>query len=144
MAKKHPGAQVVGVDVWGGMWEYSKAICEQNARAEKVDGRVSFQKADAAKLPFEDGSFDAAVSILVFHNVRGAKDKRDVVKEALRVVKKGGRFAFSDGFTVKHNYHWDANELISTLESWGIDMVDLEKTQDARLIGGVSGMGGVI
>ena len=138
IAQKHPGAQVVGVDVWGGMWEYSKAKCEQNARAESVDSRVSFQKADAAKLPFPDGYFDAAVSNLVFHNVRGVQDKRDVLKEALRVVRRGGRFAFSDGFTVERYYHWDADELISAMKGWGIEKVDFEKTREARLNGGIT------
>jgi ubiquinone/menaquinone biosynthesis C-methylase UbiE len=43
---------------------------------------VNFQKASASALRFEDESFDAAVSNLVFHKVGDAKDKRDVIKEA--------------------------------------------------------------
>lgn len=39
---------------------------------------------------------DAAVSNFVFHEVRTQPDKRQVVREALRVVKKGGSFAFQD------------------------------------------------
>jgi ubiquinone/menaquinone biosynthesis C-methylase UbiE len=38
------------------------------------------------------------VSNLTFHEVRSVADKRQVVREALRVVKKGGRFAFVDYF----------------------------------------------
>jgi len=38
------------------------------------------------------------VSNLVFHEVKDTEDKRLVVKEALRVVKKGGDFAFQDLF----------------------------------------------
>ena len=90
VAKKYPRAEVLGLDYWGKAWEYSKAKCEQNAKIENVQDRVSFQKGDAAKLPFEDGFFDAAVSNLAFHEVGSAKDKRDVLKEALRVVRKGG------------------------------------------------------
>jgi len=60
VAKKYPNAKVVGLDYWGKVWEHSKTKCERNARIEKVDGRISFQKGNAAKIPFEDGFFDAA------------------------------------------------------------------------------------
>ena len=86
------------------MWEYSREQCERNTKFEEVNERVSFQKADAAKLPFEDGFFDAAVSNDTFHNVLSAKDKTNVLKEALRVVKKGGAFAFQDAFMTKRYY----------------------------------------
>ncbi|HYM40053.1 MAG TPA: class I SAM-dependent methyltransferase [Thermoplasmata archaeon] len=143
VAKRYPGAEVVGVDVWGTMWEYSKAKCDENAKAEKVGNRVLFQMADAAKLPFEDGAFDAAVSNDVFHNVRGVKDKRAVLKEALRVVKKGGSFSFQDGFTVKRYYHWEADELVGAIRSWGVANVSFEKLPYARVVGGVSAIWGV-
>ena len=51
-------------------------------------------KADAAKLPFLDDTFDAAVSNFVFHEVRSQRDKQALIREALRVVKPGGAFAF--------------------------------------------------
>ena len=31
LAKKYPKARVVGVDYWGGNWQYSKSVCEKNA-----------------------------------------------------------------------------------------------------------------
>ena len=55
-------------------------------------------------MDFADGTFDGAVSNFVFHEVRSAKEKRDVVKEALRVVRKGGAFAFQDMFGQKALY----------------------------------------
>ena len=57
-------------------------------------------------MDFPDETFDAAVSNFVFHEVRTAKDKRDVVKEALRVVKKGGAFSFQDMFSQKALYEY--------------------------------------
>jgi ubiquinone/menaquinone biosynthesis C-methylase UbiE len=128
LAKKYPSAEVVGLDYWGRQWEYSKEKCERNARIEKVETRVSFQKGDAAKLPFEDGYFDAAVSNLAFHEVGGIKDKREVLKEALRVVKKGGRFAFQDLFTVKRFYDGEPDELLEAVRSWGVEKVALERS----------------
>ena len=72
---------------WGAEWNYAKEQCEKNARIEGIADRVTFQKGDAAKLDFADETFDAAVSHFVFHDVHSAKAKRDVVREALRVLK---------------------------------------------------------
>ena len=63
-----------------------------------------FQKGDAAKLDFPDETFDAVVSNFVFHEVRTAKDKRDVVRESLRVLKKGGAFSLQDMLAQKALY----------------------------------------
>jgi SAM-dependent methyltransferase len=92
LAQKYTEAQVVGIDYWGKKWEYSKKACERNAEIEGVSEHVAFQKASAVSLPFNDEHFDAAVSNFVFHEVSDAKDKREVIREALRVVKKGGIF----------------------------------------------------
>ena len=132
VAKKYPNAKVVGLDYWGKVWEYSKEKCERNARIEKVGAQVSFQKGDAAKLQFEDGYFDAAVSNLAFHEVGTVKDKRDVLKEALRVVRKGGKFAFQDLFTMKRYYHSEPDELLDTIRSWGVENVALERTSESK------------
>jgi SAM-dependent methyltransferase len=133
VAQRHVKAVVTGCDHWGGKWEYSKAVCERNAEVEGVDDRVSFQKASASKLPFEDGHFDAAVSNLVFHEVSDTKDKREVVREALRVVREGGRFAFQDLFLLKRLYG-ETDELLATIRSWGIRKAEFIKTSDAPFI----------
>ncbi len=98
LAQQAIDADVIGIDYWGKDWEYSKRVCEQNARIGNVELRVQFQKGDAAALAFADATFDGAISNLTFHEVRSAADKRAVVREALRVIKPGGRFAFVDYF----------------------------------------------
>jgi SAM-dependent methyltransferase len=98
LAQQYRQAEVVGMDYWGKDWEYSQGVCEKNAQIGKVEARVHFQKGDAAALEFADDTFDGAVSNLTFHEVRSAQDKRQVVREALRVVKSGGKFAFIDYF----------------------------------------------
>lgn len=133
LANKLPSARVTGIDYWGERWEYSKNTCEANAKAEEVNDRVAFQKASALKLPFEDGYFDAAVSNLCFHEVGDAKDKREVIREALRVVKKSGAFAFQDLFLLKQVYG-DMDELISTIKGWGITKVEFVETRNASFI----------
>ncbi len=133
LAGKFRAARVTGIDYWGERWEYSKNACEANAKAESVDDRVAFQKASALKLPFEDEYFDAAVSNLVFHEISGAKDKRELIREALRVVKKGGKFAFQDLFLLKQVYG-DVDELVATIKSWGITKVEFIETRNAPFI----------
>jgi len=134
-AQRYPAAQVTGIDYWGGQWEYSKASCEKNAGIAGVADRTVFQKASAAKLPFADGAFDVSLSNFVFHEVQDTKDKREVVKEALRVLKKGGTFVFQDLFLVKKIYG-EPDDLVAVIKSWGIDEVNLQNTSDKPFIPG--------
>jgi SAM-dependent methyltransferase len=133
LAKKYPEATIVGVDYWGGNWQYSQSVCEQNARIEGVGQRITFQKLSASKLPFPDGYFDAAVSNLTFHEVADAKDKREVIREALRVVRPGGRFTFQDLFLIEREFG-RMDDLLYTIRSWGISRVEFVETRNAPFI----------
>jgi SAM-dependent methyltransferase len=135
VAKKYPAAKVTGIDYWGTSWEFSKSACEANTQAEGVPERVEFQKASASKLPFEDGYFDAAVSNLCFHEVADTKDKREVLREAFRVLKVGGKFAFQDLFLLKQVYG-EPQELVATIKSWGIKEVEFIETRNECFIPG--------
>lgn len=119
-ARRFPLARITGMDYWGPEWSYAKEQCEQNARLEHVADRLTFCKGDAAALDFPDGAFDAAVSNFVFHEVRTQSDKRKVVREALRVVKKGSSFAFQDLFSQQKLYG-DMEEFIEELKKEGIE-----------------------
>ena len=57
------------------------------------------------------------------HEVKTQPDKRLVVREALRVVKKGGSFAFQDLFGWKSLYG-DMQEFIDTLKAEGISEIN--------------------
>ena len=127
LATKYPDVQVTGIDYWGKAWEYSQQVCEQNAASMGVVTRTHFQKASASNLPFEDGTFDAAISHFVFHEVADAPDKRSVIREALRVIRKGGAFAFQDMFLDTELYG-DINTLVDTIRSWGIEEVHFVET----------------
>jgi len=129
IAKRYPAAQVIGIDPWGAGWEYSKRLCEQNAAVEDVADRVSFLRGDAESLPFESEAFDLVVSNLVFHEVRGVRDKKKVIREALRVVKRGKWFVFQDLFRWRAVYG-RPDALLDAIRSWGIDYVELVDTTD--------------
>ncbi len=133
LAQKYPGATVTGIDYWGKNWEYSKTTCEKNAGIEGVKERATFQKASASSLPFEDESFDVVVSNLTFHEVMDTKDKRAVIREAFRVLKKGGKFTFQDLFLLKPTYG-TPDDLAKTIQGWGIEKVEFIKTRDEPFI----------
>jgi len=104
LAQQYSEVEVIGIDYWGKDWEYSESICENNAQAAKVENRLHFQKGDAAKLDFDNETFDAAISNLTFHEVKSVANKNSLVREALRIVKESGTFAFIDYFYDKKYY----------------------------------------
>jgi SAM-dependent methyltransferase len=133
LAKKYPAAVVTGVDHWGERWDYSKALCERNASIEGVGERVTFQQSSASSLPFEDGSFDLVVSNLTFHEVKDAPDKSLLIKEALRVLRTGGIFAFQDLFLLKRVYG-DVDALLVIIRGWGATRAEFVDTHNAPAI----------
>jgi ubiquinone/menaquinone biosynthesis C-methylase UbiE len=133
LAQRYPGIEVVGIDDWGKDWEYSKGVCEDNAQAAGVASRVRFQKGDAAALDFANGTFDGAVSNLTFHEVRSVADKRAVVREALRVVKPGGRFAFVDYF-YEEKYYGKASEFEEHLRNLELSKFEYKPLRDAMVV----------
>ncbi len=83
------GCRVTGVDL-------TEAFCEAAAELSRwvgLDDKVRFEPADAADLPFAEGTFDAAVTIHAAMNIP-AKDA--VYAEAKRVLKPRGVFAIYD------------------------------------------------
>lgn len=123
LAQQHDRVEVAGLDYWGEDWEYSKSVCEKNAQAAGVDNRVHFQKGDAARLDFANDTFDGATSNLTFHEVKSVANKREVIQEALRVVKPGGAFAFIDYF-YDENYYGGQAEFEAFLH--GLNLAHLE------------------
>jgi SAM-dependent methyltransferase len=75
------GARVVGID----------PTRNQINVAAARGGGPEYARADAARLPFPDGSFDGVVACLVFEHI---DDVDDAIAEVGRVLRPGGRFAF--------------------------------------------------
>jgi len=133
ITKAYPQAEVVGVDYWSRGWEYSVGVCERNANIEGVGGRIAFERASAVSLPYADEAFDVVVSNLVFHNIRDVEDNRELVKEALRVLKKGSRFVLQDLFLWKLVYG-ETDDLLAAIESWGVETVAFVDTSSSDFI----------
>ena len=97
-ARRLPAGRAVGADVWRRRDQSgnSRAAAERNAVAEGVRGRVELVDADARDLPFGSASFDVVVSSLAISNIREASGRAQALREAVRVVRPGGRLRIVD------------------------------------------------
>jgi ubiquinone/menaquinone biosynthesis C-methylase UbiE len=78
------GCKVVGIDIRGDSLEEAT----QNAKRKGVAHLVSFQEADATKMPFPENDFDVTLAQAMLILV---KDSSLVMQEAMRVLKPGGK-----------------------------------------------------
>jgi len=133
-AKRNPKAELVGCDIWRGVYQtvFSKQRCQDNARAEGVSN-VRFAEGNAVALPFEDESFDAVTSNYVYHNIAG-KDRKELLLESLRVLKKGGVFAIHDLMDKAH-YGGEMDRFVRKLKERGFQEVQLIDTTDGLFMG---------
>lgn len=81
LAVDHGAELVVGID----------PTANQVVEATRRGGGPVYARAGADRLPFPDGSFDAAIACLVFEHIEAVDDAID---EVARVLRPGGRFAF--------------------------------------------------
>lgn len=123
-AKQNPQARMVGVDLWGKNYAYSREVCENNARLEGVDN-VAFRAGDARQLDFPDESFDAVTSNFVYHNIPAA-DHQALLLETLRVLKKGGVFVIHD--IMPRSKYGDMEAFVAQLRALGYEEVQLIET----------------
>lgn len=79
------GARVTGID------PAEKAIAAARRHAEEEDREIRYDVGVGEDLPYDDGAFDAVVSVDVLEHV---SDLGQVVREVARVLKPGGTFFF--------------------------------------------------
>ncbi len=97
-ARRLPRGRATGADIWRlrDQTGNSQAAAERNAMVAGVSERVGFVHADARDLPFLPGSFDVVLSNLTFSNIRGSDERARALREAVRVLRPGGRIRVVD------------------------------------------------
>jgi len=83
--------KAVGLDLTSNMLN----VAEENAKKQNI-ANIEFVVGDIENLPFENESFNAAMSNCVINH---ARDKSRVYQEIHRVLKDGGKFVVSDAVT---------------------------------------------
>jgi len=87
--KNTQGTTLKGLDISADMI----AVAERNARAYGLSERVEYVHSSGARLPFEDGSFDAVFTASSLHEW---SEPQKTFHEIWRVLKAGGRLLISD------------------------------------------------
>jgi ubiquinone/menaquinone biosynthesis C-methylase UbiE len=139
--------------------DLNQPMLDRAATRQKPDERIIWQQADALGLPFADESFDA---VCCQFGVMFFPDRIAGYREALRVLKSGGRFLFNVWDRIErndfarvvtdaaaamfpadpprflartpHGYH-DVEQIDAELRQAGfsaVEIVTLEKRSDAR------------
>lgn len=88
LAQKY-GCRVTGIDLTESRVEGAKRLTAMVG----LDDNVTFQTGNALDLPFGDRTFDAVISQEAFCHI---PDKDRLVAQCARVLKPGGRLAFTD------------------------------------------------
>ena len=136
-----PTGKAYGLD----MTDEMLALANQNKRRAGVQN-VEFLKGEIENIPLPDESVDVIISNCVI-NLSADKDR--VLREALRVLKPGGRFAVSDVVTrgamlpeIRQNVLlWvgcvagalEENEYRTKLASAGFEQIEIEPTRIYRI-----------
>ncbi|QMU70541.1 methyltransferase domain-containing protein [Streptacidiphilus sp. P02-A3a] len=86
---RRTGAAVTGISVS----QEQVARANELARSTSLLEHVSFQRADAMRLPFADASFD---SVFALESMPHMPDRAQVLREMRRVLRPGGRIVLTD------------------------------------------------
>ena len=81
---KIPGLNMTGVDFAPAM------ISEALKREQEAGSGITYQVGDIRKLPFDNGSFDAAYTTRTIINLSTWAEQVQALKEMVRVVRLGG------------------------------------------------------
>lgn len=111
---KNIGCKVTGISL------SAKQVATANALAQKenVNHLVKFEQNDFTSTNYPDGSFDV---IWAIESVCHATDKSQFLKEAFRLLKKGGRLIMADFFKKENLAGKDAELIQRWANGWAID-----------------------
>lgn len=97
-------------------------VASENARKQNLSHPPRFLVKDYTRTDFPDASFDVVWAI---ESVCHAKDKKDFIKEAWRLLKPQGRLVVADGFNVRNEYNEAERKLLSkAVNGWAVEKME--------------------
>ncbi|MCU1597818.1 MAG: hypothetical protein QOK08_555 [Actinomycetota bacterium] len=98
LALRLPEGHVTGIDLWRSVDQSGNSVAatEANLKLNGVADRVTLATADMTRLPFGDNTFDLATASLSIHNVPSSRGRAAALREAIRVLKPGGKLLIVD------------------------------------------------
>lgn len=117
LAKKF-GCRVVGITL--SQKQVESAI--RNAKRHGVENLTAFHRMDFTRTSFGDEEFDLVWAI---ESVCHADDKKEFIREAFRILKRGGRLIVADGFAAKNYYNEPgAAQMQKWLNGWAVNFLE--------------------
>ncbi|MFE6281895.1 class I SAM-dependent methyltransferase [Streptomyces sp. NPDC057877] len=102
LATAREGMRVTGVD---------RSVAMARQAAARLPGTIVL--ADARRLPFRDGEFDAVTSVWLLHLPPTDDDVRAIVAECARVLRPGGVFVTTVDKAASHNVGSDIDAVMA-------------------------------
>jgi ubiquinone/menaquinone biosynthesis C-methylase UbiE len=135
------GCRVTGIDLTPEFVEVARRLTELTG----LDGKIAFEVTSALDMPFEDGAFDAAITLHVAMNI---PERAALYAEIARVMKPGAAFCIYDVMkagageptfplpwaeTPETSHLTTADEMRALLDAAGFDVGEVEdRSESAR------------
>ena len=110
---RNKNVQVAGITLSKKQFDFAT----RRAKEKSLDDKVSFHIMDYTHTTFDNESFDV---VWACESISSATDKSAFIKEAYRVLKKGGRLILSDFFLTDNNQTDNNSWIKKWTQSWCI------------------------
>lgn len=122
---KHFGAKVTGIT----LSPEQLKLAQQNAEKAGLSHLIKFEIGDFSRTRFQDSNFDVIIGI---ESICYAEPKIDFIKEAYRLLKKGGRLVLAENLQAKEKLNKKEHDILYTYGFNGCKVVSLDTVKQYK------------